>query len=966
MQGVPKYIVAATPRAATAYIAELLDNLGLGCRHEGYFKFEQCWHAFLDAEQIVGDATWLAVPFLARMPATVRILHQTRHPLKVIRSLLRIQFLEFDEHDKPVREGLRLRFTEFACHHCPQVLEHQTTLERTMWFYYYWNKMIDDVAAERDVLRYDIENLGPDRIRQILDYIGVQKGSVPDEMLVAQHEVLPHDINAKEREKVELRHEVTWEALPPEVQELARSYGYGPPGAAEAVPGWRAELARAQEDVRKHARILQRVWSNERTALTGELSESLAKLRVARSDLDRLEQELTAERETQAPSDLARRDDRESRTARQDRVDWMCRLAQGPRVLDAGCGRGSRALILGREGLDVTAIDGDVAAVQVARATLAAEPEQVRQRVRFESGTLFTAEFEPGSFDSVLMADLLTQVTNPVRLLEQTRACLVDGGRLVACVPLGYHAGRNRVQTYYAATLLHLLQEHFSIVDFNAVYDHLCVVATRPAGDERPEPLAGDALTAWNRTGVDALLRTQRRRARELTELRKANRALARAHDESARTERELQQKLGEAEAQLESAATALVRAQALQIRLAHANPESRDWALTVAGRGPVRPTQQAGGFLFFCVNGAGLGHLTRALAIARRIRRIDPGVPIYFLSSSQALQIISREGMIAYHIPPRSEYGDQVGGNAWNELLLQTLRMIVGMHRPAVLVYDGVSPYAGLLNAISECRFVHTAMILRLRHKHDRLQSMIDRLERFDQIIFPGEQGLEVPPKLAALNHRVFDPIVFLDPEEVLPREEARRHWRIRPDRKAVYLQLGAGNIDDTAPWIKATLAALSGRKDVEVVLAESPISRDSHAPRPGVHILHQYPNSLFAHGFDLAITAVGYNTFHELMHFGVPSVLIPNQKTVTDDQVARALMAQDASAARVVLKTEDLEGAIAECLRDDVARALRDHARNLVPRNGALDVAQSLLAATSQRLAAPKYLAAAGHAPA
>jgi SAM-dependent methyltransferase len=377
--------------------------------------------------------------------------------------------------------------------------------------------------------------------------------------------------------------------------------------------------------------------------------------------------------------------------------------------------------------------------------------------------------------------------------------------------------------------------------------------------------------------------------------------------------------------------------------------------------RPPPRPVHERCGFLFYCVNGGGLGHLTRSLAIARRIRRLRPQTPICFLSSSQALGVISGEGMIAYHLPARSALGAQITDPAWHELLLSQLQMIVDAHRPAVLVYDGVSPYAGLLEAMSEVGFAHTAMILRLRHKHNRLCKLADKLARFDQLLFPGEVGIEVPAELAHLNHRLCHPIVFLDCEELLPRQEARCRLNLAPDKRAAYVQLGAGNINDIGPWVDRVLDVLSARDDVEVVLAESPAAERGYASRNRVHVLRQYPNSLYFNGFDLAVTAAGYNTFHELMHFGLPAVLIPNQETLTDDQVERARVAEQAGAAKVVLAIDQLADALTEALKEEVAARMRKCALALVPHNGAQAVAEWLLESVREPATpAPKLVTA------
>jgi UDP:flavonoid glycosyltransferase YjiC (YdhE family) len=97
----------------------------------------------------------------------------------------------------------------------------------------------------------------------------------------------------------------------------------------------------------------------------------------------------------------------------------------------------------------------------------------------------------------------------------------------------------------------------------------------------------------------------------------------------------------------------------------------------------------------------------------------------------------------------------------------------------------------------------------------------------------------------------------------------------------------------------------------------------------------------------FDIAVSAAGYNSFNELMHFGVPTVFLPQEKWA-DDQKARAERAARVGAA-VVLDSEADGRAlqqIIERFRDPARRlAASRSARNLVPRNHACEAASALL---------------------
>jgi UDP-N-acetylglucosamine--N-acetylmuramyl-(pentapeptide) pyrophosphoryl-undecaprenol N-acetylglucosamine transferase len=360
-------------------------------------------------------------------------------------------------------------------------------------------------------------------------------------------------------------------------------------------------------------------------------------------------------------------------------------------------------------------------------------------------------------------------------------------------------------------------------------------------------------------------------------------------------------------------------------------------------GRRPAQARPERPGYLFFCVNGAGLGHLNRSLAVARRIARLQPDADICFLTSSRMLEAISRDGYVPYHVPPLGAYGGRMKAKYWDRMLCTQMQLIVEHHQPTTLVYDGIALYPGLLRALETCRFERTAMILRLRQTGSQLEEFRQSFRLFDQIIHPeeaGESEAGVPSPIAELRPRRVAPILYFDRSEILSRAEARQRLQLPIDRRVVYVQLGSGNMDDAVTWTGHALSLLSRYPDVEVVLAQSPIAKQEVIASPEVHMIRQYPNSRFFDAFDFAISAAGYNTVHELLFFGVPAILVPMER-LTDDQGARARAAERAGAAVVVTKPEELAAALQGLLADDTLARLRNSAQSLVPVNGAEEAA-------------------------
>ena len=152
------------------------------------------------------------------------------------------------------------------------------------------------------------------------------------------------------------------------------------------------------------------------------------------------------------------------------------------------------------------------------------------------------------------------------------------------------------------------------------------------------------------------------------------------------------------------------------------------------------------------------------------------------------------------------------------------------------------------------------------------------------------------VPGELRSINDDVppgvlrVDPIVMVDPDDLLTRDAVRSRLGIDPSASAVYVQLGAGNINAIDEIEANVVDSLQGIPDVEIVLARSPIvQRDERVPRAEKLLMH-YPNALYFRGFDAAVLAAGYNSVYEALACRLPAVFVPNESTGSDDQVRRA----------------------------------------------------------------------------
>ncbi|MFC5711472.1 glycosyltransferase [Thalassorhabdus alkalitolerans] len=358
----------------------------------------------------------------------------------------------------------------------------------------------------------------------------------------------------------------------------------------------------------------------------------------------------------------------------------------------------------------------------------------------------------------------------------------------------------------------------------------------------------------------------------------------------------------------------------------------------------PISETKET--IVFVPTNGAGLGHLTRLLAIARRVKKLDPNKEIVFHTTSSAMHLILQEGFLGYHLPSKMLFPKEMTAKQWNQMLHNHLNDVIDLHQPEMIVFDGAFPYAGLVSSMRKDEGIKKYWVKRGQHKEGTAELVSEKEKYFDRILVPGEAGasgnMETQDKVV---HS--EPVIYLDKEELVGREIVRKKWNIPEGAKLVYVQLGAGNINDINSTISILLRELTSRENVYVVVGESIIGTRIAVDMERVMTIRDYPNSMYFGAFDLAISATGYNTFHELMYFGVPSIFLPNENTKTDDQVARANIAGDAGAA-IVLRDpseDDFKEAIDRALDPEVNEQMRESTKKLVQINGADQIARKIV---------------------
>ena len=322
---------------------------------------------------------------------------------------------------------------------------------------------------------------------------------------------------------------------------------------------------------------------------------------------------------------------------------------------------------------------------------------------------------------------------------------------------------------------------------------------------------------------------------------------------------------------------------------------------------------------LFYTVNGLGLGHLTRCLAISRQLKKQDSSLVPLFFTASEGSDLLYQEGFAYYKVPSKTIARD-------SKLLKRDLAIsyseiltsIVNTYRPVALVVD-TFPLGSMNDLLSVLAlplkwkkfFIH-------REQMNMDKNKIETQNFYDYIIAPHSKGSAKIPVPVNKREDLFwsNEILIREKTELQSREEIRRKLDVKEDENLFLINLGGGGDATTTENYRQIFDLILGsssllRQKKIRLFVPKPVLNSGNSFNEFKEIFSKLSSSTltFSHfplmelmpALDFAISAAGYNTFNELLCCGVPTIFIPKSRGF-DDQYGRAKRAFDAKAALFV----------------------------------------------------------------
>lgn len=264
---------------------------------------------------------------------------------------------------------------------------------------------------------------------------------------------------------------------------------------------------------------------------------------------------------------------------------------------------------------------------------------------------------------------------------------------------------------------------------------------------------------------------------------------------------------------------------------------------------------------------GGGLGHLTRAGALARAAARrghsvtlltnspFAPGLPLDTVMG-RGVAVVRLESVL-----------DKRAVREVVEVCLQDVR-------PNVLVVDTFPRGLGgeLVSLLPGVRARKVLVHRDLNPEYVQRFDVARAVDAFDRVLVPGEDAPFAGHPLAVLTA----PWLLLEEAELLPRAEARARLGVAPgDTRPLVAVMGCGTASevDEAGTVAARLGSLLGDEARVRWLVPSGTPA---APEPASFRVPVWPALAVLQGVDVLVGAGGYNTVHEARATGTPFVAL------------------------------------------------------------------------------------------
>ncbi|MCB9188937.1 MAG: hypothetical protein H6600_08235 [Flavobacteriales bacterium] len=297
---------------------------------------------------------------------------------------------------------------------------------------------------------------------------------------------------------------------------------------------------------------------------------------------------------------------------------------------------------------------------------------------------------------------------------------------------------------------------------------------------------------------------------------------------------------------------------------------------------------------LLYAVNGLGLGHITRQLAIAKYIRRYTllAGYEseILFLTTSEVDSLPYLYDFPAIKIPSKTLVKKgSLGVKSYRKMAKMLIWNSISSFSPDIFVVDTFP--AGSLEELHDVMDfgMNKVFIYRSRKDHKKIwQQPI--LKAYDKILYINEaegniDQIEQNDKTVKIGT-----IVQRDRSEMLTKQQAKKYFGAESDQHIACILAGGGGDKSNQDFFGRLIKIIQDEKlkDWQFIIAAGPLYKGEEIHGANAKWFYRADISLYWNAFDFVISAGGFNSVNELIHAQIPTLFFA-QDRLYDNQLKR-----------------------------------------------------------------------------
>ncbi|WP_068316377.1 glycosyltransferase [Polycladidibacter hongkongensis] len=308
---------------------------------------------------------------------------------------------------------------------------------------------------------------------------------------------------------------------------------------------------------------------------------------------------------------------------------------------------------------------------------------------------------------------------------------------------------------------------------------------------------------------------------------------------------------------------------------------------------------------LFVPTNGVGLGHAQRCSIVASELHQQSM---VNFAAFPSCIPMLTRYGFDTVPLVSRSA---QLATPYANDLV-NYHRIAANLNKGDTLVFDGGYVFDSIYRNIYE-KQLHAIWIRRGLWQNTQNNSVaLDREKAFNKVIVPLE-ALDALNQTISTGDHVYEvgPIAQHLELDVSQQQQIRARLAQQfqtPFRKLVVSMLGGGVAADRSAQLNTLCSYFEQQNDILHLVVIWPTAQVNPAlyTWQNTKIVKTHHALPLIKSCDLLVSAVGYNTFHDVLYNAIPTLFVPQMASFMDDQAARATTASEAGLALDVEPTD------------------------------------------------------------